>query len=64
MPRVGEKSGKGKTEEALSRIKNSKAYKMSKPLRYVRSQVKRVTQYGSVSAVRKKIKSKKKLKKN
>lgn len=54
---------KEEAEEALSRIKNSKAYKMSKPLRYVRSQVKRVTQYGSVSAVRKKIKSKKKLKK-
>lgn len=54
---------KEEAEEALSRIKNSKAYKMSKPLRYVRSQVKRVTQYGSVSAVKKKIKSKKQLKK-
>ena len=47
----------------LSRIKNSKAYKLSKPLRYVRSQVKRVTQYGSVSAVNDKIKSKNRLKK-
>ena len=44
----------------LSRIKNSKAYKLSKPLRYVRSQVKRVTQYGSVSAVNDKIKGIKK----
>ena len=48
---------KNEAEENLSRIKNSKAYKLSKPLRYVRSQVKRVTQYGSVSAVKKKIKS-------
>ena len=51
------------TKENLDRIKNSKAYKLSKPLRYVRSQVKRVTQYGSVSAVKAKIKSKQKLKK-
>lgn len=54
---------KNEAEENLSRIKNSKAYKLSKPLRYVRSQVKRVTQYGSVSAVKKKIKSKNLLKK-
>lgn len=54
---------KSEAEENLARIKNSKAYKMSKPLRYVRSQVKRVTQYGSVSAVNKKIKSKRALKK-
>jgi len=48
--------------EKIERIKSSKIYKMSKPLRYVRSQVKRVTQYGSVSAVKQKIKSKKRLK--
>ena len=47
----------------LNRIKGSKLYKMSKPVRVIRSQVKRVTQYGSVSAVNNKIKSKKKLKK-
>ena len=47
----------------LKRIKGSKLYKMSKPVRVIRSQVKRVTQYGSVSAVNNKIKSKKKLKK-
>lgn len=49
--------------ENLNRIKGSKLYKMSKPVRVIRSQVKRVTQYGSVSAVNNKIKSKKKLKK-
>lgn len=49
--------------ENLNRIKGSKLYKMSKPVRVIRSQVKRVTQYGSVSAVNSKIKSKKKLKK-
>ncbi len=54
---------KDEAVENLSRIKNSKAYKLSKPLRYVRSQVKRVTQYGSVSAVKDKIKSKNRLKK-
>ncbi len=54
---------KAEIEENLSRIKNSRAYKLSKPLRYVRSQVKRVTQYGSVSAVNQKIKSKNRLKK-
>ena len=54
---------KDEVVENLSRIKNSKAYKLSKPLRYVRSQVKRVTQYGSVSAVKDKIKSKNRLKK-
>ena len=54
---------KREISENLSRIKNSRAYKLSKPLRYVRSQVKRVTQYGSVSAVKDKIKSKNRLKK-
>ncbi len=54
---------KKEAEDALARIKGSKAYKLSKPLRYVRSQVKRVTQYGSVSAVKNKIKSKNRLKK-
>ena len=54
---------KEEISENLSRIKNSKAYKLSKPLRYVRAQVKRVTQYGSVSAVNDKIKSKNRLKK-
>ena len=54
---------KNEVEESLNRIKGSKLYKMSKPVRYVRSQVKRVTQYGSVSAVKSKIKSKQKLKK-
>ena len=54
---------KKEAEDNLARIKGSKAYKLSKPLRYVRSQVKRVTQYGSISAVNKKIKSKQKLKK-
>lgn len=54
---------KKEAEDNLARIKGSKAYKLSKPLRYARTQVKRVTQYGSVSAVNKKIKSKQKLKK-
>lgn len=55
--------GKKEAEDNLSRIKSSKAYKLSKPLRVVRSKVKRVTQYGSVSAVAAKVKSKNKLKK-
>lgn len=55
--------GKKEAEDNLSRIKSSKAYKLSKPLRVVRSNVKRVTQYGSVSAVAAKVKSKNKLKK-
>lgn len=54
---------KEEIEDSLSRIRNSKAYKLSKPLRKVRSQVKRVTQYGSVSAVKEKIKSRNLLKK-
>ena len=54
---------KEEIEDSLSRIRNSKAYKFSKPLRKVRSQVKRVTQYGSVSAVKEKIKSRNLLKK-
>ena len=54
---------KEEIKDNLDRIKTSKAYKLSKPLRYVRSQVKRVTQYGSVSAVSDKVKSKNRLKK-
>ena len=54
---------KEEIEDSLSRIRNSKAYKLSKPLRKVRSQVKRVTQYGSISAVKEKIKSRNLLKK-
>ena len=54
---------KDEIKDNLDRIKTSKAYKLSKPLRYVRSQVKRVTQYGSVSAVSDKVKSKNRLKK-
>ncbi|MBR6383938.1 MAG: glycosyltransferase [Lachnospiraceae bacterium] len=54
---------KEEIKDNLDRIKSSKAYKLSKPLRYVRSQVKRVTQYGSVSAVSDKVKSKNRLKK-
>lgn len=53
---------KDEIKDNLTRIKDSKAYKLSKPLRYVRAQVKRVTQYGSVSAVKDKIKSRNRLK--
>ena len=54
---------KDEIKDNLTRIRESKAYKLSKPLRYVRSQVKRVTQYGSISAVKDKIKSRNRLKK-